>query len=139
MKKTVKGMAIGALFAAIAGYVAGILTAPQSGKQTRKDIKDTANRGVHEAERQLKRLHTELNDVINEASERGEKLSGKAKEEFANVVKNTRVAKDKAREVLTALHEGKADDKDLERAVTEARKSVEHLKGYVKNQKRSAS
>ncbi|MCA1806602.1 MAG: YtxH domain-containing protein, partial [Actinobacteria bacterium] len=34
--------AIGAVFAAAAGYVTGILTAPKSGKETRKDIHDTA-------------------------------------------------------------------------------------------------
>ena len=35
--------ALGALFGAAAGFVAGILTAPKSGKETREDIKRTAS------------------------------------------------------------------------------------------------
>ena len=49
------------------GYLAGILTAPKSGKETREDIKDTAVKTYSEAEKQLKKLHTELNDVLAEA------------------------------------------------------------------------
>src|SRR5690606_15383305 len=100
-----------------AGYVAGILTAPKSGKETRQDIKDTAVKGMREAERTLKKLHTELNDVLAEASERAGKLTGKAKEELETAANATRKAKETAREVLSAVHEGKAEDKELEKAV----------------------
>jgi len=41
MKKETK-FGLVAAGAAVAGYVAGILTAPKSGKETRKDIKDKA-------------------------------------------------------------------------------------------------
>ena len=132
MKDSTKRFALGTVVAGAAGYIAGLLTAPQSGKETRKDIKDTAVRGMREAERQLKRLHTELNDVLAEASERGDRLSGKAKEELENAVAATRLAKEKTREVLSAVHEGRAEDKELEKAIKDAKKAVEHLKVYVK-------
>lgn len=35
-------VALGAVFGAVAGFVSGILLAPKSGKETRKDIKDAA-------------------------------------------------------------------------------------------------
>lgn len=132
MKESTKRFAIGAMIAGIAGYLAGLLTAPKSGKETRQDIKDTTARGMREAERQLKKLHTELNDVLSEASERAEKLSGIAKEELDIAVDATRRAKEKAREILSAVHEGRAEDKELEKAIKDASKAVSHLKDYLK-------
>jgi len=45
---------------------------------------------------------------------------------------NAKVAKEKAREILSAVHEGDADDKDLKKAVDEASKAVAHLRTYLK-------
>lgn len=132
MKNSTKRFAIGALVVGAVGYVVGLLTAPKSGKETRQDIKDTAVRGMREAERQLKKLHTELNDVLAEATERADKMSGKAKEELEVAVEATRRAKETTREILSAVHEGRAEDKDLEKAIKDARKAVDHLKSYLK-------
>lgn len=132
MKDSTKRFALGATLAAAAGYLAGILTAPKSGKETRKDIKDTAVNSIHEAERQLKRLHTELNDGLAEGKEKLAKVSGKAKEELAAALKVTEAAKGKARDMLGAVHEGKAEDKDLQQAIKEAQEAVAHLKSYLK-------
>lgn len=41
-------------------------------------------------------------------------------------------AKDKAREVLSSLHDGEAEDKDLKKAIAEATKAVENLRNYLK-------
>lgn len=132
MKDTTKKFAVGAGLAAAAGFLTGILTAPKSGKETRKDIKDAAVVGVHEAERQLKKLHTELNDVIAEAKDRGEKLTGQAKKDLDIATNATKQVKETVREILSAVHEGRAEDKELQRAINDAQKAVEHLKGYVK-------
>jgi gas vesicle protein len=132
MKDSTKRFAIGAMIAGIAGYLAGLLTAPKSGRETRQDIKDTAARGMREAERQLKYLHTELNDVLAEATERADKLTGMAKEELETAVDATRRAKETAREILSAVHEGRAEDKELQKAIKDAQKAVSHLKGFLK-------
>jgi gas vesicle protein len=129
---TTKKIAVGAALAAAAGYVAGVLTAPKSGKQTREDIKTTANKGVTEAERELKKLHTELADLIGDVKDKGEELSGKTSEELSEVIDKARGAKQKARELLSALHEGDAEDKELKKAVTEATKAIDHLRKYLK-------
>ncbi len=42
MAKNNGKFALGALFGALAGFFAGVLSAPQSGKKTRGDLKDTA-------------------------------------------------------------------------------------------------
>lgn len=131
-KSTVKKFAIGAVVAAAAGYVAGILTAPKSGKETRKDIKDTAKATYTMAEKELKVLHTELDKLLNEALGRSNELKGVARENLEKAVAGAKVAKEKARELLSAVHEGDADDKDLKKAIDEANKAITHLKTYLK-------
>ncbi|HEX8762269.1 MAG TPA: YtxH domain-containing protein [Candidatus Saccharimonadales bacterium] len=131
MSKSAKRWAIGTLIAAAAGYVAGILTAPKSGKETRKDIKDAAEQGMAEAEKQLKKLHTQMNDVLAQAKEKVLTLRGVAQKELQMAIDRTSAAKEKARELLSSLHEGDANDKDLKKAIQEANKALDHLKRYV--------
>jgi len=131
-KNNTQKWAIGAAAAAVAGYVAGILTAPKSGKETRDDIKHVASAAATEAERKLKAMHTELTDLIDQAKSKGNELSGKAKEQYDDLLAKSKVAKQKAREVLSALHEGDAEDEDLQKAVSESSKAIEHLKAYLK-------
>jgi gas vesicle protein len=132
MDKRTKKFAIGAVVAAAAGYVAGILTAPKSGKETREDIKDTAVKTYKTAEKELKELHTELNKLMGEASKKATELKGTAQQNMDKAVAGAKVAKEKARELLSAAHEGNAEDKDLDNAVKEAKKAVDHLKNYLK-------
>ena len=57
-----KAAAAAAILAAGAGYVTGILTAPKSGKETRKDITNHANNARIEAEKQLKEWEAKSSD-----------------------------------------------------------------------------
>lgn len=132
MGKTVKKLAIGTLLAAAAGYVAGILTAPKSGKETRKDLKDTALQKKVEIEKQLKRLHTEMNAMLEQAKVQTDDLKGKARDEVNDAAGMVKEVKERIRELLSAFHEGDADDKDLHKAVADANDALEHLKKYLK-------
>lgn len=132
MDKRVKKFALGTIIAAAAGYIAGILTAPKSGKETREDIKDAAVKTYTAAEKELKVLHTELNKLLGEAGKKAEELKGTAKDSLHKAMDGAKVAKEKARELLSAVHEGDADDKDLDNAVKEAKKAADHLKNYLK-------
>ncbi len=127
-----KTFALGAAIAAVAGYVTGVLTAPKSGKATREDLKESASKGLSEAEKELKKLHTELNELIGDVKAKGTDLSDKTSKELSGIVEKAKVAKEKTREVLSAIHEGDAEDKDLQRAIAEANKSLEHLRSYLK-------
>ncbi len=133
MGKTTK-VAVGTLIAAAAGYVAGILTAPKSGKETRKDIKEKTAKSVAELEKQLKKLHTELTKVLDQAKEQAKELKGKAREDMDRAMDKTKIVKEKARELLSAVHEGDADDKELRKAIDDANKSIAHLRTYLKKQ-----
>lgn len=130
--KTAKRFAVGTLLAAAAGYVAGILTAPKSGKETRQDIKETVERTYTAAEKELKKLHTELAEALDEAKKKVTELKGTAQANMEKAIDAAMIAKEKARELLSAVHEGDAEDKDLKKAVDEAGKAVKHLKTFLK-------
>lgn len=132
MGKQGRNIAIGAALAAGAGYVAGILTAPKSGKETRKDIQRTALKKKAEAEKTLKNLHSELTELIKNGKSTAKDVKETAKSELVEALGKAQVAKEKAREILSAVHEGDADDEDLQKAVAEAKSATEHLKKYVK-------
>jgi len=132
MGKVFKKVAIATGIAALGGYLAGILTAPKSGRETRADIKEAAQKGVSEAEKQLKKLVGEMGDLLDQAKKRGAELGEKAGKELNSLTEKARQARDKAREVLSAIHEGDAQDEDLEKAVGGAREALGHLKTYLK-------
>ena len=127
----VKGIAIGAAIAGVVGYVAGILTAPKSGKETRGDIRDTAVKAKVEAEKRLKQLHSQLNDLLNQGKDASGKLSDQAKAEWIKLADAAMASKDKVRAVLSSIHEGGTDDKDLQKAIKDATQAVDSLKSYL--------
>lgn len=131
-KQSAKKWAVGAAVAGIAGYVAGVLTAPKSGKETRSDIKNTANQAKTDAEKKLKEVHSELSKVLGDVKTKGDELKGKAKEEFTTGLDKAKAAKEKVREVLSALHDGDAEDPELKKALKDAKDALAHLQKYVK-------
>lgn len=131
MKHATRKFAIGAILAAIGGYIAGILTAPKSGKETRRAVKEAADTAIAETEKQLKKLHTELAELIDTVKERGGELEGKARADFDATIEKSKLARQKIRELLSTLHEGDADDKDLQKAIDGAAQSIKHLKTYL--------
>lgn len=125
--------AIGAVFAGLLGYIAGVLTAPKSGKETREDIKNTANRVVSEAEKRLKKVHSELAVVIDDAKQVLGGKTGKAKEDLQKALSLANEKQAKVRELLSALRDGgSSDDPELNKSIKDAKSALEHLKAYIK-------
>lgn len=124
-----KKVAVGAAISAAVGYLAGILTAPKSGKETRHDIKEKAVETYAAAEKELKKLHTELTDVIDEVSDRISSFTNR--KDVSAALDKGRDAKQKAREVLSMLHDGESNDKDLKKAISDATKAIEHLRDFL--------
>src|SRR4051812_26232238 len=89
-KKSMKRLAVGSTLAAAAGYVAGILTAPKSGKETRGDIKDAASKGVDSAEAELKTLGKDLEKALNDAKSKGASAGSKAKAELKDLARKAK-------------------------------------------------
>ena len=124
--------AIGALFAAIAGYATGILTAPKSGKRSRRTIGRKATKAKVQGERELKKLHSEIGDLIDEASKKTKLGKTKANKEMSDAVDKSKDAKNKARDILSALHDGDADDPELQKAITQVKRAKANLAKFLK-------
>lgn len=132
MSKKGQNIAIWTLVAASAGYVVGVLTAPKSGRETRKDIKRTASKAKTEAEKKIKELHSDLKELIEKVNKKKTKASAKVQKEMKQAVEGAKEAKEKARELLSALHDGDADDPDLKKAIRELTEAKENLENFLK-------
>jgi len=75
-------IAIGAIIGAAAGIIAGMLTAPKSGKETRADLKDKANELKANATRRAKMTESRAEDMVGDV-----KAEAKAYKERAEKAK----------------------------------------------------
>ncbi len=128
----VKAVAAGTFIAAGAGYLAGILTAPKSGKNTRKDISKTAGKARSDGEKQLKKLHSDLNELLKEADQKTKDARVKVSKELKEATEKAKLAKLKSREILSALHNGDAEDPNLQAVVEEVKLARTNLVKYLK-------
>lgn len=131
MNKDTKRFAIGATVAAAVGYITGILTAPKSGKETRQDVKNAAVKAKSQAEKELKKLHSEIIRQLDHAKVIANDLNTKGKAELDIIVAAATKAKEKVRQVLTSIHEGDVEDKDLQKAIKDVTDAMEHLKAFI--------
>lgn len=127
-----KSVLAAVIIGAAAGYVAGILTAPKSGKETRADIKNATDKYVADAQVKLQSLREDLSNLIDDATERAKLYSDKGKKEVAGLVDKAKSAQVKAKAVLGAVKSGEADDKDLQKALQDANSAKDHLAEYLK-------
>jgi len=126
-------IAIGSTIAGLAGYLAGVLTAPKSGKQTRQDIADKAGDIKDDAENELSNLNNELKNLIKDAKIKTVALSSSARAEFNEAVVRAKDAQNKTTQVLKAAKAGEASDPDLNKAVKQARLAVKNLAKFFKS------
>jgi gas vesicle protein len=129
--KLYQRIAIGAAIAGAAGYLAGLLTAPKSGKKTRQELSTAASSGINDVEKQLREMQNELADILNDAKQKGGTFNGKAQDELASLVDKAKDSKEKMRKVISAVHDGDANDKDLKKAMSDARHAIEHIKDFI--------
>lgn len=127
-----KKIAIGAAVAGVAGYLAGVLTAPKSGKETRQDIKNTANKLKIEAEKKLKELQSELNVLVAKGQKVLDEQKGKAKAGLDVAVEQARDAQQKVKVMISALKSGETDEPELKKAIAQAKEARDELVKYFK-------
>lgn len=131
-RNTGKKVAIGALIAGVGGYLAGILTAPQSGKETREDIADKAGDIKDDAGAQLQKAQDELADTLKEAQSKAGELKAKARAELNEAIARGKDAQVKSKAVLRAFKDGESDDPELNRAVKQAKQAQKNLSKFLK-------
>ena len=136
MKSTDKKIALGTVIGIAAGFIAGILTAPKSGKETRKDIKDASSKVINEAEKRLKVLYAELDEAIVKATQKAKTYKGKGRDKLDQLVDKAKDAKQKAKDMLSAIRSGDAEDPDLKEAIAQSIEAKNHLLDYLKKNNR---
>lgn len=109
-----------------AGYVIGMLTAPRSGKRSRKLIKNRADKSISELEKQLKQMFNETQDLIKKINS-NKTVSAKLKKPKATLIKNQA----KIKELLSLIHGNDALDEDLSEAIEEAKKGLRSFANYL--------
>lgn len=130
--KTGRKIALGAVLAGIGGYLAGILTAPKSGKDTRQDIAEKAGEIKDDASGQLEAAHKELAETIKDAQAKTLSLGAKARSEFNEAMAAAKDAQNKAKTLLKAFKDGGSDDPELNRAVKQAKQAQKNLSRFLK-------
>ncbi len=128
-----KKFVVFALITGIIGFIAGILTAPKSGKETRQDIADKAGDIKSASLEKLKEVESELARVIAETRSKAAKLTAPARAEFDEAAAKARIAQDKTKSIIKAVKNGKADNSDLDAAIKQGQEAVKNLKKYLKN------
>lgn len=134
MRKRDRNVAVGTLIAAGIGYAAGVLTAPKSGRETRKDLQKAALLAKKESEKNFKNLHNELTTVIETGKKHSQKIADSKRAEFDKAIDKAQAAKKKVGEILSSIHEGEAEDKDLQKAIKEVNNAIDHLRKYIEKE-----
>jgi len=116
-----KGMALGVAVGAVAGVITGILFAPKSGKETREDIKNVTLRAAH-------KVQDEAGELLGQAKE----LTGKASDKAKKATDEVKHTADSLKTAVESFKAGKADDKDLDKAVKKAKEAQTALKNFLK-------
>ena len=127
-----KGLAIGAAIGAVAGVVTGILFAPKSGKETRRDIKESATSATEKVQEEISKLETEAKELISKGEEKAKTLSGNASNVAKKHVDEVKHYSSNVATVVKSLKAGKADDKDLDEAIKKLKEARNTLKTYLK-------
>ncbi len=127
-----KKLAVGALIGAAAGFITGVLTAPKSGKETRDDIKNTANKVKRDAEKQLKQLYADLNDLVTKVSANLKQKGTTAQAEISTAIDGAKQSQQKVKEIISAIKNGETSEPELKKAIKDAEKSKKHLAKYLK-------
>lgn len=134
MRKRDRNVAVGTLIAAGIGYAAGMLTAPKSGRETRKDLQKAALQAKKESEKTFKNLHNELAATIDSAKKQSQKIASSKRDDIEKAISKAQIAKKKVGEILSSIHEGEAEDKDLQKAVKDVNNAIEHLRKYIEKE-----
>ncbi len=131
-KDNTKKWALGTAAAAVAGYFAGILTAPQSGKEAREDLADKAGDLRTDSEEQLQKARDDLAEALKNAKAKTTNLGAKAKTEYDEAVVSAKDAVNKGGSVLKAFKAGEAADPDLNKSIKQLKQAQKNLSKYLK-------
>lgn len=131
MKNKTKKWALGGILLASTSYLAGVLTAPKSGKSTRSIIKIKTYNTKMTTEKQLKIYYSQLNELIESGAAQINTIKLASDKDLNDLLSKAVVTKNLVRKVLNDIHDRGADNENLQNAGAEAKKSIQYLKKYI--------
>jgi len=131
MKNNTKKWALGGILLASTSYLAGVLTAPKSGKSTRSIIKIKTYNTKMTTEKQLKIYYSQLNELIESGAAQINTIKLASDKDLNDLLSKAVVTKNLVRKVLNDIHDRGADNENLQNAGAEAKKSIQYLKKYI--------
>jgi len=126
MKKSKNWLKVAA--GAAVGVVVGLLTAPKSGRETRRDIKKKALHLSSEAEKRLKKLYKHLIREANVLETKSRHLQGQAKKEIGEAIKKARFISERVKQMISDIRDGLADQDEVDKAIAAGEKAQEDLR-----------
>jgi len=115
----------GGIGLALAGFVAGILSAPRSGKRTRDKLKNAAD--IKTIEKELKGVYEETKQDLSQLSKDYPKLTERLREARDEALSSQA----KVKEILKDVAGKASSDADLSAALKESKKALNSLKKYL--------
>ncbi len=103
----------------------------KKGKETREDIAGVTASGKAEIEKQLKNLHTELNKALKNLDEMRDQKTAAAKKEVKAATDKATKVQSRVRELLSAVHEGSAEDPELKKALKDGKSALEAVRKFI--------
>ena len=130
-KNSFKKTAAAAALVGVAGYVAGLLTAPKAGKETRADIRRSLPANKQDALEKAKLLYNEMDELLSNARDEHDNLTAKALTHLNVALDKAKSGRDKLEVVIESVKAGEGSDRDLNKAIKEAEKAVVHFKKFM--------
>lgn len=109
------------------GYALGVITAPRSGKQTRRRIKKSTKKSVRDIERDLKTVYSQTKATLNIVAKDNPEVTAKIK----NAKEAAQKSQSKVKNLLSAIHGQDNVDDDLEAALKDAKSVLQDLKQFI--------
>ena len=131
MKKSSRNIVFGAMVVGAASYLAGILTAPKKGSETREDIRHASVNAKISLEKSLKKLYSDSSKQLQRALNLNQKLTKQTKRELDLLVASVKHATEKIKIYLTSIRDGDIEEEEITLLLTDGRDNTERLKLFV--------
>jgi gas vesicle protein len=131
MKKNSRNIVVGAILVGAASYVAGILTAPKKGKETREDIRHASINLKISLEKSLKQLYADSTKQLERALNINQQLTTRTKQELESLITAVKHARDNIKIYLTSLRDGDIEEEQITLLLSDGRDNTERLKFFV--------
>ena len=122
-KKIIKGL-VGVF---TLGYLAGVLSAPKSGKNSRKQIRDLSEASAKDIEKELKHALSQTQEALKQIVRDNPKLT----DNLNRLKTSAEKQETKLRNILQAISGKKNVDDDFDEILKESRRLVKEMKHYL--------